>query len=128
MQVGLEFLLERFASAVDERLGGREGAAQDAGDVLIGKLVLAAEGDGQALFFGQGGEGFLDFLLQFPVQKGLGGEKVLPSGYWRGGCSGSSEGLESSEWAGWRPRRRISLRHKRRAMVKIQVENLAVAW
>ena len=57
---------------MDQGLGGGKGEAEDAGDLLVGKLILAAQQHGQALFFGQVVKGLLDFGLQFGVQKGLG--------------------------------------------------------
>ena len=71
MEIGFEPELEGFAGAMDQGFGGGKGEAEDAGDFLVGKVVLAAKEDGQALFFGQGIEGLLDFGFEFVLQKGF---------------------------------------------------------
>ena len=56
---------------MDQRLGRRERAAEDFGNLLVTQILLAAEQDGAALVLGQGGHGIGDLLGQFPVQQAV---------------------------------------------------------
>ena len=97
------------------------------GDFLVAQLVLPAEQDGGALVFGQSGQRLLDFLGEFAVQHFFRRRQSCDlSSYCRCGWSSCSAWVSSMDSAGCRERRRISFRHRLRAMVKSQVENLAV--
>jgi hypothetical protein len=84
LQIRLEFFLERFASAMDERFGGGKRAVQNLGDFLVAQFVLPAEQNGGALVFRQVRPAPPRFFGQFAVQQIFsGGRKIFLSSYCR---------------------------------------------
>lgn len=97
-EIGFESGLEDFAGAMDEGFGGGNGDAKDIGDFLVAEFAFAAEGEGEALFFGEIGQGFVDLDHQFLVLRDeiggrLGGIGMLAGGKVVAGFEAGFEGF-----------------------------------